>query len=172
MNENTEEIIFDKSSWGPGEWQNEPDYHEFVYKGYHCFCKRVMFSGHWCGYVELPLDIAQKFCLLDKKMWEIDIDCHGGITYNENFLPPDGEESEFFRYIGFDCAHSEDICPKMEQDLNLFRDKEFKNKLNELREFLPFKQTYKNLEFLIEQLRYMVDQIEDKINGNETQNKN
>jgi hypothetical protein len=39
--------------WGPGPWQEEPDYEAFTSSGLSCQVHRSFFSW-WCGYVGLP----------------------------------------------------------------------------------------------------------------------
>lgn len=43
----------DKSAWGEGPWQNEPDRLEFEAEGFPCLANRNR-MGVWCGYVALP----------------------------------------------------------------------------------------------------------------------
>lgn len=46
--------IIDKTTWGPGPWQSEPDRVEFVLGGLQCLALRMRSSGNWCGYVAVP----------------------------------------------------------------------------------------------------------------------
>ena len=43
----------DKSSWGPGPWQDEVDYMDWKDEktGFLCYARRNPQFGHWCGYV-------------------------------------------------------------------------------------------------------------------------
>ena len=79
----------------------------FMYKGYEC---RVLFIplGHRCGYVRVPKThplygkaASYKYGMF--AAFEEAIDCHGGITYVEEYL--NGEPSKDSVWIGFDCAH-------------------------------------------------------------------
>ena len=54
-----EELEHDKALWGPGEWQDEPDQEEFVYKGIKCLLWRNK-SGAWCGYIYVPKNTIPK----------------------------------------------------------------------------------------------------------------
>lgn len=67
----------------------------FVYKGYTCY---VLFldGGYRCGYVEIP----NNHRLYNKGYGEININCHGGLTF--------GEFVNHVYTIGFDCAHCYD----------------------------------------------------------------
>lgn len=153
--------------WGEGEWVDEEDEHSFQYKGCDCKILRVytgepfsiqphVFGGHLCGYVKVPLEMK----LSEKKSYDLDIDCHGGITFNEI----EGEEN----WIGFDCAHSYDIIPSMEK---MFKNNpimiESRKSLEKLYEkiditkaySLIFNQTYKNMGFCIQECKSIVDQL-------------
>lgn len=46
---------FNKSAWGEGPWQHEPDYLSFIHAGLRC---RIVRShlGAFCGYVRLPAE--------------------------------------------------------------------------------------------------------------------
>ena len=46
----------DKSTWGPGPWQDEPDKEQWAdpETGYACLIKRSPRSGGLCGYVGVP----------------------------------------------------------------------------------------------------------------------
>lgn len=68
---------------------------------YDCKILRVglEYSGHLCGYVRIP-EIHPFYNL---EYYEIDVDVHGGLTYSS-------EEKNGY-WIGFDCAHYNDITP-------------------------------------------------------------
>lgn len=49
-----ERFPIDRSSWKPGPWDNEPDYHDWETKaGYQAFAGRLD-MGTWYGYVVAP----------------------------------------------------------------------------------------------------------------------
>ncbi len=144
-----------KLEWfGPGPWVDEPDHLTFEYRGYTCavlrtvlreLCEEEHYSGgSLCGYVRIP----------PHSKWyrseELDfLDCHGGITLNH----AKGEH-----WIGFDCAHSNDIVPSIEKNKLLHP----KTALEEyFKDFPIFQRTYKDLEFVIDQCRLIVDQLLD-----------
>jgi len=105
--------------WGDGEWIKEENEYPFSYKGYDCKVLRIahlepakqqhVFGGHLCGYVKAPLELK-----LHEKGYDVELDCHGGITYISvlDETPYMGKIGE--NWIGFDCAHSMDIIPSME----------------------------------------------------------
>mgnify|MGYP003294415751 CR=1 FL=1 len=70
----------------------------FEYKGFPCV---VLFQwlGHRCGYIGIPKN--HKFYNVD--YMELDISCHGGLTYSESYLY--GQEDGDIWWIGFDCGH-------------------------------------------------------------------
>lgn len=82
----------DKTTWGDGPWQNEPDkvqWHDDA-TGLPCIVKRSHTSGAWCGYV----GVSKGHPLFGKDaIDERKLDVHGGITYNDFCQPhPDGAE--------------------------------------------------------------------------------
>lgn len=73
----------------------------FEFRGYPCV---VIFQtiGHRCGYVGLPKNNKYYEMGYD----EIDIDCHGGLTYASSSLYEQDDTDTW--WIGFDCAHCDD----------------------------------------------------------------
>jgi hypothetical protein len=150
----------EKSYWGEGAWQTEPDSLEFTYKGYKCRMSRNIF-GSWCGYVavalsELPFDPYE------------DINVHGGVTYNRT-------EQDGLNWIGFDCGHYNDFWPavsgihkKREEDHRKIYEKfseELKEKIS-LPKLMPIpiwesfhEQIYRDVKFVKKEIRSMVRQI-------------
>lgn len=105
---------FDKSTWGSGPWQDEPDLVEFRAHGLPCVLRRNR-SGAWCGYVGVPSehpDARKGYRDLD-----LEVDVHGGMTYAEPcnevacHIPAEGEADTFY-WFGFDCAHPFDLKPR------------------------------------------------------------
>lgn len=72
----------------------------FVHAGFPCV---VLFQamGHRCGYVGVP----KTHPYYGAGYHEVDLNCHGGITYAENHLY--GQNDKDFWWLGFDCSH---IC--------------------------------------------------------------
>ncbi len=95
----------DKTAWGDGPWQTESDYHEWVdaRTGFDCYIQRNR-SGALCGYVGLPK--GHEFCgaHYSEVPWRR-ADVHGGLTWSS------GRKGLW--WLGFDCAHSEDYCPRL-----------------------------------------------------------
>jgi integrase len=114
----------DKSGWGPGPWQDEPDKEQFADKatGYACLVKRNRF-GALCGYVGVP----QGHPWHGKGYDDVEADVHGGLTYAAPCQEgPEGEtichvpgpgEPEPLWWLGFDCNHAWDVAPGMDADI-------------------------------------------------------
>lgn len=106
----------DRSRWGAGPWDGEPDRWEGEHEGFPILAVRNR-MGAWCGYAAMPpghpwhgKDVFR----------EIDADVHGGLTYgaacqgNVCHVPKPGEPDNVW-WLGFDCNHSGDIAPQMEE---------------------------------------------------------
>jgi hypothetical protein len=109
---------------GDGPWKNEANAYTGFYKDIPWAIIRVPNIGHLSGYVVVPTECHWR----DVK----DLDVHGGITYG----PQKDEEDN--TWIGFDCAHPDDICPLM-----------------------PIKQhgTYKTKDYVLSQIHSFIDQL-------------
>lgn len=94
---------------------NEPDSRTFYSSGYKCRVLRIPGSLHLCGYVGVPKGNLLFGADAHKQSFSVNgvksahsiayyLNAHGGINYSKKWK--DG-----LWYFGFDCAHSEDICP-------------------------------------------------------------
>lgn len=135
--------------WGEGDWVDEQDNVEFEHNGLRCLVTRVcmpdgpdhIYGGHLCGYVALPEE------MLKYKEAELpDFDIHGGITFHDEHLMLKQEA------VGFDCAHSSDICPSMEMLTRKLKSHAY------IRSSILFK-SYKNIHFVIDETKYLADQV-------------
>lgn len=119
--ESKEYRTIDKSKWGDGEWQNEPDKMQYADKatGLPCLIVRNH-SGALCGYV----GVSESHPYFGKGYSDIDgdIEAHGGLTFADRCHPSTDEsrgichtpgegEPDHVWWFGFDCAHSGDMCP-------------------------------------------------------------
>jgi hypothetical protein len=103
-----------KSSWGEGPWQHEPDRKEWrdTATGYPCLAVRHGSLGHWCGYVAVPPGHSAH----GKSYDDVEVEVHGGLTYANLcsgrvcHIPKPGEPDDVF-WLGFDCAHCDDLSP-------------------------------------------------------------
>jgi hypothetical protein len=101
-----------RPKWGEGPWQSEPDRLEFQSHGFDCLLSRNSMLGNWCGYVGLPkthsLYGQERPNTLDT------LDVHGGVTYSahcDGFICHVTKDPDELFWIGFDCAHSQDLIP-------------------------------------------------------------
>jgi len=148
--------VLDRSRWGSGEWDGEPDKAHWVYKGLDCLIVRND-MGNLCGYVGVP-EGHPDFGKDTAKVW-----VHGGITFASKCSPSgeaeesrhvchpqEGAANEVVWWLGFDCAHLGDKIPasKMfEFDGCIFNDSD----------------NYKTFSFVQKEVQKLADQlIEDK----------
>lgn len=115
----------DKSTWGDGPWQTEPDKRQWLDKstGLPCLIVRGPFGG-LCGYVGVP----PWHPAFETPYSEMDVEVHGGLTFAdfcqtgepvENsicHIVDDGEEDRVW-WFGFDCGHYGDMMPGYRRDL-------------------------------------------------------
>lgn len=107
------EVAIDKSTWGPGPWQEEPDRIEWVHLGLPCLMTRTP-MGNWCGYVAVPPGHPA----YKKNYDDLDLVVHGGLTYSDHcqghicHVPKLGEPDDVW-WFGFDCAHAWDLVPSV-----------------------------------------------------------
>lgn len=155
----------DKTGWGPGPWQDEPDKAQWTDEatGLPCLIKRNRF-GALCGYVGIP----------EGHPWyrtgygDIDLPdgVHGGLTFADH-CQEDGDEAETICHIpapgepdnvwwaGFDCAHYTDLSPANEA---LLREVGFDHGHHPL---TP-EQIYRDLTYVQDQCRHLAHQIHDR----------
>lgn len=107
------ELAVDKSSWGEGPWQTEPDRVDFVHAGLACLALRHPDHGFWCGYVGVPREHPD----YGKQPEEgVDADVHGGLNYGDVcsgpicHVPQPGMPADVW-WLGFDCGHLCDLAP-------------------------------------------------------------
>lgn len=107
----------DRSTWGSGPWDGEPDRVDFQTLGYPCLLKRAPL-GHWCGYVAVPPGHPLHGVGYDEVERRVPgLDVHGGLTYSAAcageicHVPAPGEPDNVW-WLGFDCAHAGDLSPR------------------------------------------------------------
>lgn len=136
---------WDKSGWGAGPWQEEPDKRQWVDEGTGLPCLLVRGpQGALCGYVGVSgLHPAHGFSastysyeiaeVLTGKAAErapvqakvLELEAHGGVSFAHGCGHgdpatsichiPEPGEPDDVWWFGFDCAHSGDFCPKSER---------------------------------------------------------
>lgn len=106
--------FMDKSGWGDGPWQHEPDKVQFYdpNTGYTCMIIRNH-RGALCGYVGVP-----EWHSCYKKNYSVPtVRVHGSLNYsrhsNGHAHIPYPEEPENLWWFGFDCSHSRDLSPAL-----------------------------------------------------------
>ena len=146
MEDKIEQPWLNRDNWGEGEWQNEPDTDQFLYRYHDCLVLRND-VGALCGYVRVPKN----------SRWTdfSTIQVHGNITYSS--LNEDGD-----RWIGFDCCGHADFVPGIETEKNYFSDS-LKAREEEMRRMigdpLRIKKVYRNMDYVINQCMDVVDQL-------------
>lgn len=127
-----EQPKIDKSSWGPGPWQDEPDRKEWKHAGFACLITRPEHHGALCGYVGVPPGHPWHGVGYDDVQAVV---AHGGLTYaapcrgNVFHVPEPGEPEDLW-WLGFDHAHYLDLCPGMGRHLrfdhnDVYRDMDY-----------------------------------------------
>jgi hypothetical protein len=98
--------MIDKSTWGEGPWQTEPDELDWTdaVTGLRCRILRNPRMGMLCGYVEVPPEHPLFGRHYDGVNARVEV--HGGATF--------AEEEDGLWWIGFDCGHTWDIAPGMD----------------------------------------------------------
>lgn len=84
--------------------------------GYSCLAYRHPQLSHWCGYVGLP----EGHTAHGKDYDSIDVAVHGGLTYARG-TAPNSRKPDGLWWIGFDCAHSGDLCPGVRRAISMVR---------------------------------------------------
>lgn len=101
-----------RTGWGPGPWDGEPDQRVWLHAGLLCAALRRPL-GFWCGYVTVPeghphfggegadIHVHGGITLAGQPAWEL----FGGLIGNDDLI-----RSRYWA-LGFDCAHSGDLSP-------------------------------------------------------------
>lgn len=113
-----ESRIADKSAWGDGPWQDEPDFvlWQDEATGLPCMIMRADFGGHLCGYVGLTAE--HPYYQQDPFEVRLGLAAHGGINYSRQLalsqlmnVEPVPDDTTVYWWLGFDCGHAWDFCP-------------------------------------------------------------
>lgn len=121
----TVENFVDKSAWGAGPWQDEPDKLQWRDEatGLPCLIVRHPSGGHLCGYVGVSADHPY----FGKGYDLVDVDVHGGLTFADRcqsdgricHVVESGEDDNVW-WLGFDCAHCWDLSPGFQSTLRAY----------------------------------------------------
>lgn len=120
------ERVIDRTSWGSGPWDGEPDREQWKTKAGLPGLIVRNYHGALCGYAAVESDHPWY-----GKDWEVpDVDVHGGLTYADRcredspicHIPEPGETDDVW-WFGFDCAHAFDLSPAHRFDIEeVYRD--------------------------------------------------
>lgn len=112
----------DKSGWGVGPWQDEPDKRQWADEATGLPCLIVRPHGSLCGYVGVPPGHwAHGVHYDDNRLGHIEV--HGGLTFSRGCMHGDDEsqgvchkpapgEPDDVWWLGFDTAHCWDVDPE------------------------------------------------------------
>lgn len=157
----------DKTHWGEGPWQSEPD--KIQYKdeetGLPCLIRRSP-VGVLCGYVGVsPTHPAhgKEYGSHNYRESEDpiilkirDIEVHGGLTYSDFCVEEDketgichiAEDNDKTWWFGFDCGHGGDCIPCV-------------NVIDNLAEWFNIKNTYRDIEYVKNEVKSLARQLAD-----------
>lgn len=113
--------VVDKTGWGPGAWNEEPDRVDFVHAGLPCLALRHPNHGHWCGYAAVPPGhplhgrdwTKYDLPLLFHHEINYSAECDGGMVCH---VPAPGEPDGVW-WFGGDFGHIFDFAPGQEARL-------------------------------------------------------
>jgi hypothetical protein len=115
----------DRSEWGSGPWDGEPDKVSWTDEATGRPCLGVRNGmGAWCGYVAVDPGHLLHGEDYDMASEMLDIDVHGGLTFADRcqegrpesegicHVPQPGQPHDVW-WFGFDTAHAGDLVPSM-----------------------------------------------------------
>ena len=124
----------DKSAWGPGAWQDEPDKVHWIdpETDLDCLMVRHPSAGHWCGYVA----VTEGHPFYEQDYDGPEVEVHGGLTFSRFcaegddpaqgicHVPQPGRPDKVW-WLGFDCAHHMDLSPGSPYGRGRYRDRAY-----------------------------------------------
>lgn len=153
----------DKSDWGVGPWQEEPDKKQWLDEetGYPCLIVRSPRTGALCGYVGIKNGHPE----FNKEYGDVigNYEVHGGLTFSNACREIDDEskgichvspdEDEVW-WLGFDCAHFQDRSPGLDALMRKFscHPEQFIAGLGE-------SQIYRDWEYVVSQVESLAKQL-------------
>ena len=124
----------------------------FEYKGHPCVIMFMPWHCCRCGYIGISPEAP---------VFANEIECHGGITYDNDELF--GQGDKYIRWLGFDCCHAGDIRDVETGKKYLANDPE---KLEHLEWLAKFDRRFgengeiRTVEYCESECKKMIDQIE------------
>lgn len=138
----------DKTTWGDGPWQNEPDFEDFMYLGFQCHIRRHSANGNFVGYVAVHEGHPWHGVNYDG----IRAEFHGGITFAGRY-----EEIYADEYlVGGDFGHSHDFSPAHHAAMQEIYSR--RTSLAPSRPFDELKRGYKDIEYVRIQVQELARQ--------------
>jgi hypothetical protein len=121
VGETLPQLAVDKSDWGDGPWQTEPDREQWSHAGLACLAVRNPRHGYWCGYVGVPQ--GHPAYGIDPRDHELDVPFHcGGLNYGAPcgglicHVPELGMPADVW-WLGGDFGRLFDLAPAIEARL-------------------------------------------------------
>ena len=169
----------DKSEWGDGPWQKEPDKMVWVDEDtdLDCMIHRGS-SGALCGYVGVPK--GHPWYGVDYNDYQgeryetdlvINVDVHGGLTFSSAcqetddessgicHVPEPGREHDIW-WLGFDCAHMGDVTPELDMRTRQVA-KEMPGFVADVPDSPLFHRTYKTVAYVMGEIHNLAQQAQD-----------
>jgi hypothetical protein len=158
----------DKSEWGEGPWQTEPDKIQWQDEatGLPCLIVRnTRVTGALCGYV----GVAEGHPDFAKGYNDVEVEVHGGLTFAAFCTETDDESSHICHrpapgepdhvwWLGFDCSHSGDLSPAMEARYS-------KSALGSTRYGVGWEETYKTIPYVKAEVTRLAEQLRSRATG-------
>lgn len=127
----------DKSTWGGGPWDAEPDKVQYRDEstGLACLAVRSSRLGCWCGYVGVPPEHPLHGVDFDNEAVR-SVEVHGGLSFSGACSPsetpdrgichvPEPGAPEVW-WLGFDCGHAWDVSPLMAERYGVAPDQTYR----------------------------------------------
>ncbi len=161
-----EQSFLEKSGWGDGPWQHEPDKVQWqdADTDLPCLIVRGYTSGALCGYV----GVHKTHSCFGKDYEDVDakLQVHGGITFSSKCNPngkichtvEDGEDDNVW-WFGFDCSHAYDLSPKREARLYKLTVCEIEVDLKELADHPLIRVDYRDLDYVKAEVASLAKQL-------------
>lgn len=148
----------DRTSWGSGPWDGEPDKIAWTDPDTGLPCMMVRGPlGSWCGYV--AVEPGHPWHGRDFDAVGVDVQPHGGLTYAKScreelpvqravrHVPEPGRPADVW-WFGFDCAHLGDLVPAMPPPLRLRSER-----------FPEYRQIYKTAGYVRDEVTSLARQL-------------
>lgn len=161
--------VRDRSRYGKGPWDNEPDKKQWLDPKTKLPCLIVRnHSGALCGYVGVSKDHRCFGKHYDEVSDDIDANVHGGLTFSDKchtgsealicHTVEEGEDGNVW-WLGFDCAHAFDLMP-IQRFLDKLVGQSKKDYFKELqRDDLFIPDTYKDIAYVTQQCQSLAKQL-------------